>query len=76
MSIKPVFKAEFEGDVFEIVAVNDNYHYRQMCGNDTIIEGMTPFLALAMQALFTNLKSWADDIDEGKTVCAGLEDES
>jgi len=72
MPIKNVFKAEFEGDVFEIVEVAGIYHYRQVCGNDTILEGQTPQLTGAMQALFVNLSSWANDIDNGVCICGGI----
>lgn len=73
MPIKPVFKAEFESDTFEIIEVAGVYHYRQTSGEEVIIEGQTPKLSGAMQALMVQMTSWAVDIDAGYTECGGIQ---
>lgn len=71
--MKTVFKAEFEGDLFEVLMqTGDLYHWRQKSGDETVVHGSEKMLSLAIEAIFKRVNSWAIDIDTGSTEAGGI----
>lgn len=73
MPIKPIFRAEFEGDTFEVIEVAGRYHYRQKTGDETILEGESLMASEAIETLMRQITSWALDVDTGETEFGGLD---